>query len=285
MPGSIAALRMKRFFLDANIYNHISDAEVIRVKNSIIADQIEVLTTPQVLAELVGTFKKDRNRGIKLCSLYAELISNNVLQPPPILMKTEVSSLLNGNRSPVFYLQGENKTEFFGYVEKFRNGNLDLYTEQFISRMIIQKKEQLKFAKLGFSNVEPHIVKDLLKKYATFDGFLKEGIKRGERLKEIEKYVVNYLGKKTHKAAKFIEKRLYKTPHLAIALRIVPALTYYYHVQKNKPKHGDIFDCGYFVCLAAADGFVSDDEGARDLFRIVCPNKECLSLNNFISLL
>ena len=151
--------------------------------------------------------------------------------------------------------------------------------------MRIQKKEQLKFATLGFSSIQPHIVKEPLSKFPTFGAFLAEGIRRGERLKEIQKYVTNDLGKNAHKAAKFIEKRLNKTPHLAIALRVVPALTYYYHVQKNRPKHGDTFDCGYFICLATADGFVSDDQRARELFNIVCPNKECLSLNTFISLL
>ena len=78
-----------------------------------------------------------------------------------------------------------------------------------------------------------------MKRYPTFELFLEERIRRGERLNVLEKYVVTDLGGNALKAAKFIEKRLHKTPHLAIALRVVPALTYYYHAQKNKPKHGD----------------------------------------------
>jgi hypothetical protein len=276
---------MKRFFLDTNVYNHISDADLDCIKRAITAGQIEVLTTPQILAELAGTFKKDKAFAIRLCNIYADLISDDVLQPPPVLIQTELASLLKGDRSTVLYLQGENKIEFFNYVEKLKSGNLDLYAEQFIDRIGHLKKEQFKYSKLGFSKIEPNVLKEPLKKYPTFDQFLKEGLRRGERLTEIERYVVKDLGKNTHKAAKFIEKRLGKTPHLRIALRVVPALTYYYHVEKNKPKHGDIFDCGYFVCLATVDGFVSDDEGARDLFTLVCPQKECLSLSDFIGLL
>ena len=144
---------------------------------------------------------------------------------PPILIRSEISSLLRRGRSPVLYLQGENKTEFFDIVEKLRNGELDPYTEQFIDSMRELKKTQLKVAKLGFfSRVEPRIVREPLNRYPTFDGFLKEGIRRGERLKEIEKYVVQDLVIQAHKVAKFIEKRLRKVPHLAIALRVVPAL-------------------------------------------------------------
>ena len=277
-------LVMQRFFLDTNVYNHISEAELGHVEHATTDNRLEILTTPQILAELAATFKKDKDRGIKVCTIYAHLISENVLQPPPMLIKTEIGSLLSNQRT-VLYLEGENKAEFFTYVEKLKNGNLDLYTEQFVGRISSLKKQQFKFSKLGYSKIEPEVVKEPLQKYPTFDRFLKEGIKRGERLKELERYVVKDLGDNTHKAAKFIEKRLHKTPHLTIALRIVPALSYYYHVQKNKPKHGDIFDCGYFVCLATVDGFVSDDEGARDLFRLVCPRKESLSLRDFIGLL
>ena len=273
---------MKRFFFDTNVYNHISEAEISRLKDSIADNQLEILTTPQILAELAATFKKDKDRGIKVCTFYADLISENVLQPPPILIKREIGSLLDGYPK-VLYLEGENKAEFFMHVEKLKNGNLDLYTEQFFDRISSLKKQQFKFAKLGYSKIEPHVVKEPLKKYPTFDRFLKEGVKRGERLKELQRYVVKDLGDDAHQAAKFIEKRLHKTPHLAIALRIVPVLSYYYHVQKNKPKHGDIFDCGYFVCLATVDGFVSDDEGARDLFELVCPHKKSLSLSELIS--
>jgi hypothetical protein len=275
---------MKRLFFDTSVYNHITDTDIDCVKHSTTAGELEVLTTPQILAELAGTFKKDKDRATKLCKIYGHLISENVLQPPPILIKTEIGALLSGH-AKILYLEGENKAEFFTYVEKLKNGNLDLYTEQFVDRIGRLKKEQRIFSKLGFSKVETHVVKEPLKKYPTFDPFLKEGVRRGERLKELERYVVTDLGENAHKAAKFIEKRLHKTPHLAIALRIVPALSYYYHVQKNKPKHGDIFDCGHFVCLATVDGFVSDDEGARDLFRLVCPHKQSLSLADLINLL
>lgn len=273
---------MKRLFLDTNVYNHIGETEIDPLKDSVADGQLELLTTPQILAELAATFKKNRDHGIKVCTIYADLISENVLQPPPILIKTEIGFLLNGHPK-VLYLEQNNKSEFFTYVEKLKSGNLDAYTEQFTDRINGLKKQQFKFSKLGYSKVEPRVLKDPKKKYPTFDEFLKEGIKRGERLKELERYVVGELGRDAHKAAKFIEKRVHKTPHLAIALRVVPALTYYYHVQKNKPKHGDVFDCGYFVCLATVDGFVSDDEGARDLFKLVCPHKECLSLSDLIS--
>ena len=276
---------MKRLFLDTNVYNHIADVEAECVKQSIEARQFEVLTTPQILAELAATFKKDKALAVRLCNIYADLISDDVLQPPPVLIQTEISSVLKGDRSTVLYLQGENKMEFFSYVEKLKSGNIDLYVEQFIDRIGRLKKEQFRYSKLRFSKIEPHVLEEPLKKYPTFHQFLMEGIRRGERLKELERYVVKDFGKNTHQAAKFIEKRLGKTPHLGIALRVVPALSYYYHVEKNKPKHGDIFDCSYFVCLATVDGFVSDDEGARYLFRLICPHKQCLSLADFINLL
>ena len=273
---------MKHLFLDTNIYNHVSETDIDHLKRCVAENQLEILTTPQILAELAATFEKNKERGSKVCTIYADLISENVLQPPPVLIKTEIGSLLDG-RPRLLYLEGENRAEFFTYLEKLKNGDLDLYTSQFIDRITNLKKEQFKFSKLGYSKVEPHVVKDPLKKYPTFDQFLKEGIKRKERLKELERYVVKDLGDDAHRAARFIERRLHKTPHLAIALRIVPAVTYYYHAQKNRPKHGDIFDCGYFVCLATADGFVSDDERARDLFRLVCPSKASLSLNEFLN--
>ena len=272
---------MRRAFFDANIYNHISDAEIKLVKQGAALGHIELLSTPQILAELAATFKKDRDRAIDLRSKYAQLITQNVLQPPPVLLQTEIASLLNRRRL-VLYLDGDNKTEFFTYVEKLRNGDLDPYTEQFIGRITRLKKEQFKLSKLGFSRMEALVLKEPLNKFPTFDQFLREGIARGERRKEIERYVVKDLGKNAGKAANFIEKRLHKLPHLAITLRVVPALTYYYHVEKNRPKHGDIFDCGYFVCLATVSTFISNDEGARELFKLVCPTKECLSLSDFI---
>jgi len=274
---------MKRLFLDTNVYNHIGEGDIGPLKQSIADRKIEILTTPQILAELAATFKKTKDRGIKLCKIYGDLISKNVLQPPPILIRTEIESVLGGPPS-ITYLKGENKAEFFARVEELKNGKPDLYTIRFIEKITGLKKQQLKSSKLGYSKIEPRVLKEPIKKYPSFKLFLKEGVRQGKRLIELERYVVADLGSNAHKAAKVIEKKLNKTPHLAIALRIVPALTYYYHVQKNKPKHGDLFDCGYFVCVANLDGFVSDDPQARDLFKLVCPSKECLSLSEFLDL-
>jgi len=274
---------MKRVFFDTNVYNHVGPSEVTHLKQLISDGNIEILTTPQILAELAGTFKSNKKRGIKLCKIYGDLISKNVLQPPPILLRTEIGFLLD-DQARVVYLRGKNKSEFFEVLDQLQNGKVDDNTQQFIEKIATLKKEQFSGSKLGYSKMEPYIVKNPLKKYPTFKSFVEEGIRRGERLKGIETYLVADLGSNAHKAAKFIEKRLHKTPHLAIALRIVPALTYYYHVQKNKPKYGDMFDCGYFVCLAPVDSFVSDDQEALDLFKFVCPNKEALSLSDLLSM-
>lgn len=273
---------MEKVFFDTNIYNHIDNSQFKLLKNQISEKKLEIYTIPQVLAELAGTFKKDKALSVKYCNTYKGLINECVLQPPPVLLKAEIGYVLNKSRK-IIYLEGSNKNIFIKYVEDFVEGAIDSYTQEFTERIKFLKKEQLAFLRLGYSKIEPLIQKDKVEKYPTFNSFLKEGIKRKERLKEIERYITQDLGSDAHKAAKFIEKRLIKMPHLKIALRINPALTYYYHVMKKKPKHGDIFDCGYFVCLATIDTFVSDDDRARELFKLICPQKETFSLSDFIN--
>lgn len=274
-------ISMKKVFFDTNIYNHINDEQLKLLKELIARKKVEIYTTAQLLAELAATFKKDKTLGIRYCTIYKDLICKDVLQPPPVLLSTEIGHILNNSRK-IIYLEGDNRIRFFRYVEDFVEGIIDCSTQEFIDDMRARKKKQLDFLKQGYLRIKQLVLPENVKKFPTFDSFMKEGDKRKEKLKEIERFLVHNLGADSHKAAKFIKKRLEKAPHLSIALRVTPALTYYYHILGKKPKHGDISDCGFFVCLASVDCFVSDDKEARDLFLLICPKKECLSLNELV---
>lgn len=121
--------------------------------------------------------------------------------------------------------------------------------------------------------------------FKTFDDFLLGAAQRGLIRGEIKEYLHRLNAPNISKLAKKIENNLSKLPHLQIAVKLTAAISYRYEICEKKPKWGDLSDITNLISLASIEVFVSDDEGAREMFDLLFPEKKSMSLMQFIDTL
>ena len=273
---------MKVFF-DTNIYNHLSDEQtkfLLKAKNKGV---IEIFCIPQILGEIASVFHTSEERGKQIIEIFEKLISEHVINQPPDLLANDLECLLTQKRNSI-YLNKESKEKFLFYVDKFKKGIVDEYTQKFIRHAKNKKKENLQSLKASHKELNP-LWKNHKEKFKTFDDFLQGAAQRGLIREEIKEYLHRLNARNISKLAKKIENSLDKSPYLQTAVKLTAAISYRYEISGKKPKWGDLNDITILISLVSIQIFVSDDEGAREMFDLLFPEKKSMDLSQFIDFL
>lgn len=276
---------MSTVYFDTNIYNHLNDKQVNILKELSDAGKIEILTMPEILGELAATFKLDTEQGKKLIRIYEILISHRTLKPPPELIRGEVESLNDKKRRSIF-INSHKKRLFKQYINELREGRVGEETDNFLKYSKRKKKENYEACKESKKELDCLWAKEDAALFSDYEAFYNHAFSTGNIRREIHTYLERILDPQQKfiisKIAKIIEKHLHRLPHLRTATRINPALSYRYHLMKEKAKFGDIEDITNLISVTTSDYYVSDDKGAREMASLVFPDKEVLSLEDFL---
>lgn len=276
---------MDKTFFDTNIYNHLDSTQIDKITAFKQNKLVEILTMPQILGELAATFGSDVERGKKVVRIYDAIISHRIIKLPPELILDEIKSLNDKKRRSV-YIDSVQKRGFGRYIEDFKKGQLDEDTKKFVAHTKTKKRQHLEHCKNSKKQLDRLWDDEKVSHFPTFESFYEHAYRTGDIRREIGEYLNRVLDSSQRllipKISKIIEKRLYKLPHFETAIRINPALSYRYHLQKEKAKWGDMEDITNLISLPSCDIYVSDDQGARDMAKLLFPEKEALSLNEFL---
>lgn len=273
---------MKVFF-DTNIYNHLKEDQVPVILNAEDEGEVEIFCNPQILGELAATFNSDVAQGKKIIGMFARLISHRVINQPPVLLINEVEKVLSGKRKSI-YLDSTTKRGFYLYIGDFKKGIIDGATRNFVEHTKQKKRDNIRSLKESNKQLAP-LWKKLRDRFKTFDSFYEGAVKRGLIREEIKEYLKRIGVPNINKVARKIENKLHDLPHLQTAVKLTAALSYRYEIKSKQPKWGDLEDITIFISLPFVDIFVSDDEGAREMFDLLFPEKKSMNLAQFIDTL
>lgn len=273
---------MKVFF-DTNIYNHLKEDQVSVILNAKDEREVEIFCNPQILGELAATFNSDVAQGKKIIGMFARLISHRVINQPPVLLINEVEKVLSGKRKSI-YLDSTTKRRFYLYIEDFKKGIIDGATRNFVEHTKQKKRDNIRSLKESNKQLAP-LWKEHRDRFKTFDSFYEGAVKRGLIREEIKEYLKRIGVPNINKVARKIENKLHDLPHLQTAVKLTAALSYRYEIKSKQPKWGDLEDITIFISLPFVDIFVSDDEGAREMFDLLFREKKSMNLAQFIDTL
>ncbi len=273
---------MKVFF-DTNIYNHLKEDQVPVILNAKDEGEVEIFCNPQILGELAATFNSDVAQGKKIIGMFARLISHRVINQPPVLLINEVEKVLSGKRKSI-YLDSTTKRGFYLYIEDFKKGIIDGATRNFVEHTKQKKRDNIRSLIESNKQLAP-LWKEHRDRFKTFDSFYEGAVKRGLIREEIKEYLKRIGVPNINKVARKIENKLHDLPHLQAAVKLTAALSYRYEIKSKQPKWGDLEDITIFISLPFVDIFVSDDEGAREMFDLLFPEKKSMNLAQFIDTL
>lgn len=273
---------MKVFF-DTNIYNHLKEDRVSVILNAKDEGEVEIFCNPQILGELAATFNSDIAQGKKIIGMFARLISHRVINQPPVLLINEVEKVLSGKRKSI-YLDSTTKRGFYLYIEDFKKGIIDGATRNFVEHTKQKKSDNIRSLKESNKQLAP-LWEEHRDRFKTFDSFYEGVVKRGLIREEIKEYLKRIGVPNINKVARKIENKLHDLPHLQTAVKLTAALSYRYEIKSKQPKWGDLEDITIFISLPFVDIFVSDDEGAREMFDLLFPEKKSMNLAQFIDTL
>lgn len=278
---------MDKIFFDTNIYNHLDKKQMKKLKQLISNRAIEIFSTPQILGELAASFESDIKRVKKLVKIYGKIISYKIIKPPPELIRAEVNYCLNDGDKDSIYLDLERKNKFQKYISNFKKGIVDEDTKKFVENTKKAKKENKEFCKESKKELDYLWDDEKIAEFPNFDCFYNRATETGSIRKDIEEGLKRMLHPEQSnlisKAAKVIEKRLNELPHFEVAVKINAVLSYRYHLKKEDAKWGDIEDSLNLIAIPTCDTYVSDDEGAREIAKLLFPKKNVLSLREFFS--
>jgi len=283
---------MIKTFFDTNIFNHVTPEHIKVIKDGIDNDVVKLFTIPQILGELAATLPGDLAEGKRLCAVYGELIPDKVILQPPHILAVEVVQILKLGK-PSFYMDNDYKSEFLEELKDLKNGVLNPKTLKFIEYYKQKKKESFQLAKDSKKKYDHQWDDGRVSQYPNFEAWWQNALTSGNIRQIIKEFLIRHISKgflpselmsNISKDAKKIEKNLHKLPHITTALKLSPALSFWYHLQKEKAKHGDLEDITNLVAVATLDAYVSNDEGARDFSNLIFPNKTSICLDEFIDL-
>lgn len=277
---------MLKAFFDTTVYNHLKKEQSRILKRLIDHRGIEILTTTQILGELAATFEKDIKRMQELADLYSEVISQRTIKLPPDLLRDEMDYFNGGTKKSIFLDSGQEK-QFRQYIEDFKQGKIDKHTKEFVRYIKDKKKKNKADNKKIKREIDKLWDKEKVSEFPNFETFYKHGFKTGDVRRQIESYLERIIHPSQKHLISVISKRveanLPKMPHFETAVKIVPALSYRYHIQKKGAEWGDVEDILNLIAVTMCDCYVSDDKGAREMAMLLFPNKIILSLDSFIS--
>lgn len=282
----------KRIFFDTNIFNQIIDrsdaTELIgRLRRAETDCEIGLVTGIHVIEELSATSNPDKRQRLAECVLV--LGSGKIIKSWNQLMREEFLSCLQ-EQEPSSVFCEDRKQQFYCTVLKdIAAGRFSDQCARLQQEMKEEKKRALQWQKRLRKQEKNIVGVDPCSKYQTFDEFY-EQVWRSASSSQVRKLLrMDGIGEsKLDEAVLRVVSKQDTLPHLNAFLRATPALCWVDHVGwKQRPRHcagpkwGDRTDLRHFLCAAAADVLVSDDEKARAVFGLVYPGKTTLTLEGF----
>src|SRR3989339_468098 len=270
---------MKKVFFDTNVFNRLFDdnkifEKVISLKEN---GKVEIYSSTEVFEQLIHTYDVNPDRAKGLCIKFSQLVDKDkIVMGRLFLLLMELMHFKHGKGNPSIILSGKYKDEFLEELKK-----------------LLDERKKKNFNGLrGVAKERKQYFDDKIKaELGNYETFYKRCNELGAIKEALIQYFENLLNKKIVSEVELGDKddlavkteaAIDKLSHFKCATSLHVALAYRYSIEGKKAKHGDLEDLGIIIAASTLDVFVSDDEGAREMFRTLFPQKNVYSTIEFI---
>lgn len=265
--------KIKKIYLDTNIYNKLLDFMVkreikIEQLSSIIAsNNYIVLFSPTIFEELLHTVNSSIGKTADLIRLSYGICSKDyIIKPPESLICDELKCFLRGEKEDSPFIGEKEKRIFIELWEKSTNPDFFHNVPQGVLKQYQnRKKDFLSFNKQSKNKFSPQ-----WKPYQEigFQEFHQTSLVNKEGQMFIKDICIKCLGNNGDKLdVQTLDFTVLR--HLRFVIKANLGLIYNTLIKDKKPKWGDNIDIHHIILSSTADIFVTDDSDLQEFLGIL----------------